>query len=151
MGAESARLLARHFGTLDALAATTEEGILEVRGVGEIIAHTVVQYFADATSRRLVERLRERGVNFTEPRAAEADGALKGKTVVITGSLPTLSRAQATELVEANGGRVTSSVSKATSFVVVGEDAGSKLEKAKALGIETIDEHELLRRVGRTR
>jgi DNA ligase (NAD+) len=109
----------------------------------------VVQYFGERTSRRLVERLRERGLNFTEPRAAGAGGALKGKTVVITGTLPTLSRAQATELVERHGGRVTSSVSKATSFVVVGEDAGTKLEKAKQLGIETIDERELLERVGK--
>jgi DNA ligase (NAD+) len=73
---------------------------------------------------------------------------LKGLTIVITGTLPTLSRGEATELIEAQGGRVTSGVSKATDFVVVGEDAGSKFEKARALGVETIDEAELLRRVG---
>jgi DNA ligase (NAD+) len=148
VGSESARLLARHFGTLDALAAATEDDILEVRGMGEIIARAVVQYFQDRTARRLIERLRERGINFKEPKAAEAGGALKGKTVVITGTLPTLSRAQATELVEAHGGRVTSSVSKATSFVVAGADAGSKLERARQLGVEVIDESELRRRVG---
>ena len=84
----------------------------------------------------------------TEPKQVAAGGAFKGLTVVITGTLPTLSRSQATELIEAQGGRVTSGVSKATDFVVVGEEAGSKLEKARSLGVETIDEAELLRRVG---
>jgi DNA ligase (NAD+) len=149
VGAGAADLLARHFGTLDALAAAGEEQILDVRGIGEIIARSVVSYFANPTTQRLIEKLRKAGVNFTEPRAAAAGSGLSGKTVVITGTLPTLSRQDATELIEANGGHVTSSVSKSTSFVVVGDDAGSKLEKARTLGIETIDEAELLRRIGR--
>ncbi|HEX6534994.1 MAG TPA: NAD-dependent DNA ligase LigA [Gemmatimonadaceae bacterium] len=149
VGEGAAQLLARHFGTLDALAAATEEEILAVRGIGEIIARSVVSYFANATTKRLVEKLRKAGVNFTEPRARSAGSGLAGKTVVITGTLPRLSRKEATELIEAHGGHVTSSVSKSTSFVLVGEDAGSKLEKARALGIETIDEGELLRLVGR--
>ena len=82
------------------------------------------------------------------PRAVVAGGPLSGKSVVITGTLPTLSRAKATAMIEAAGGRVTGSVSKSTSFLVSGEEAGSKLEKAKALGVDIIDEAELLRRVG---
>jgi len=96
-----------------------------------------------------VKKLADRGLTLTEPRRAAADGALRGMTVVITGTLPTLSRTQATSLVEEAGGRVTSGVSKATSFVVAGADPGSKLEKARALGVETIDEAELLARIGR--
>jgi DNA ligase (NAD+) len=88
------------------------------------------------------------GVTMREPRQRNSDGALKGMTVVITGTLPTLSRAEATEQVERAGARVTDSVSKKTSFLVAGEAAGSKLDKARALGVEIIDEAELLRRVG---
>jgi DNA ligase (NAD+) len=149
VGQNVAQLLARHFGSLDALAAASEEEVSAVPGIGDVIAHAVVAWFADPAARRLVDKLRKRGVTVTEPRPAASGGALKGKTVVITGTLPTLSRTQATELVESNGGRVTSSVSKQTSFVVVGDDAGSKLEKARTLGVEIIDEAELLRRVGR--
>jgi DNA ligase (NAD+) len=146
VGEIAARLLARHFGTMDALSEATEEDILGVRGVGDIIARSVVEWFSTRGAQRLVERLADRGLNMVEPQAASGS-SLKGKTVVITGTLPTLSRAQATELVEAHGGRVTSSVSKATSFVVAGADPGSKLEKANALGVEVIDEAELLNRV----
>jgi len=107
----------------------------------------VVAYFTDPSAQELLDALERHGVALTEPRSVEASGALRGRTVVITGTLPTLSRAAATELVEAAGGRVTSSVSRATSFVVAGEEAGGKLEKARALEIEVIDEAELLRRV----
>src|SRR6185437_9286529 len=105
-------------------------------GIGETIAESIAAWFADPQPRSLVERLRERGLTMDEPRTSTGE-ALKGLTVVITGSLPTLSREQAAALVEANGGRVSSSVSKKTSFVVVGDDAGSKLEKARQLGVET--------------
>jgi DNA ligase (NAD+) len=148
VGEQSAQLLARHFGTMDRLMAATADDILEVRGVGEIIAVAVSTFFATESSRALIEKLRDHGLTFAEPVQVAADGALKGKTVVITGTLPTLSRGEATAIVERSGGRVTSGVSKATSFVVVGEDAGSKLEKARQLGVETIDEAELLRRIG---
>jgi DNA ligase (NAD+) len=148
VGAIAAQLLARHFGNLDDLARATKDEIAAVRGVGEIIADGVAGYFSDRSAKRLVEKLRAAGVNFTEPRQAASGGALAGKTVVITGTLPTLSRTKATEAVEQAGGRVTNSVSKATSFLVAGEEAGSKLEKARTLGIEIIDEAELLRRIG---
>ncbi len=147
VGSIAAQLLARHFGTLDAVAAASAEEIASVRGVGPIIAEGVARYFDDAGARTLVDKLRDRGVNLTEPRQVAAGGSLAGKTVVITGTLPTLTRPRATEEVEKAGGRVTSSVSKATSFVVAGVEAGSKLEKARSLGVEVIDEAELLRRI----
>jgi DNA ligase (NAD+) len=150
VGATAAELLARHFGDLPAISEASVDDILAIRGIGETIAIAVTAFFADASARKLVKKLAAADVNFTEPKQIVAGGALKGLTVVITGTLPTLSRTAATELIEAQGGRVTSSVSKATDFVLVGDDAGSKLEKARALGVETIDEAELLRRVGMT-
>ena len=150
VGAIAAQVLAQHFGTLDALMAASADDILAVRGMGATIANGVVAYFSDPSGRRLVEKLRAAGVTFTEPRAVAAGGALSGKTVVITGTLPTLSRTKATATIEAAGGRVTGSVSKATDFLVAGEEAGSKLEKAKSLGVEIIDEAELLRRIAST-
>jgi DNA ligase (NAD+) len=148
VGQTAAQLLARHFGTMDALAAATADDILAIRGIGEGIAHAVVAFFHDASARELVRKLAEQGLTMSEPRSVSAGGAFKGMTFVVTGTLPTLSRAEATELIESQGGRVTSGVSKATTAVVVGEEAGSKLEKARALGVETIDESELRRRAG---
>jgi DNA ligase (NAD+) len=147
VGAGAAQLLARHFGSLDALARASEADILAVHGIGETTAHAVVTFFQNPTTERLVKKLRARGVNLEELRQRATGGALAGKTVVITGTLPTLSRQQATELVEANGGRAAGSVSKNTDFLVAGEAAGSKLEKARTLGVEVIDEAELLRRI----
>ncbi|HKY98214.1 MAG TPA: NAD-dependent DNA ligase LigA [Gemmatimonadaceae bacterium] len=148
VGAGAAQLLARHFGHLDDLARATKDEIASVRGMGDIIADGVVSYFSNKSAKRIIEKLRGAGVNFAEPRQAQSSGALSGKTVVITGTLPTMSRTQATEAIEGAGGRVTSSVSKATSFLVAGDDAGSKLEKARALGVEIIDEDELKERIG---
>jgi DNA ligase (NAD+) len=148
VGQTAAQLLARHFGDMARLAAATEEDILAVRGIGETIAHALVAYFRDPSARALLKKLDKAGLTLEEPRAVATGAALAGMTFVITGTLPTLSRTQATELIESQGGRVTSGVSKATTAVVVGEEAGSKLDKARALGIETIDEAELRRRVG---
>ena len=97
-----------------------------------------------------MERLRSAGLNFREPRAASGNGPLNGLNVILTGTLPTLSRAQATELIEKAGGKVGSAVTRKTSFLVAGEEAGSKLDKAKKLGVEILDEAELLRRLGVT-
>jgi len=149
VGEIAAKQIAKHFGTMDAIAEATAEQILEVHGIGETIAESIAAWFSNPRARRLIDRLRERGLTLTEPQTSTS-GALKGMTVVITGTLPTLSREQTVALVEANGGRVANSVSKKTSFVVVGEDAGSKLEKARQLGVETIDEAELKRRVAVT-
>ena len=150
VGKTVAQLLARRFGTMAALMKATSEQINDVPGVGGAIAEAVVAFFAEPRNVKLIERLRRSGLEFSEPRAAAADGPLLGKTYVLTGTLPTLSRGQATELIEGAGGRVAGSVSKKTDAVVAGDDAGGKLEKAKTLGVEVIDEAELLRRVGRT-
>lgn len=148
VGATAAELLARHFETLDALMAASEDEIAGVHGIGDVMARSVIEYFADASARDLVERLRVMGLTLREPIVKAASGALRGATVVITGTLPTLSRQQAVQLIEQHGGRVTDSVSKKTSFVVAGESPGSKLEKARTFGVEVIDEPELLRRLG---
>ena len=147
VGEIAARLLARHFGSMYALAAAAhdEAQILAVRGVGETIARSVVRWFAQPEAHALLARLEKHGLNFEEPNAA-AGTVFRGQTFVITGTLPTLSREQATELIERHGGRVTSSVSKKTSMLVAGEDAGGKLERARELGVLVIDEAELLRR-----
>ena len=150
VGAQAAQLLARQYGSLDAIMAATVDQLAAVRGIGQIIAQSVASYFADESTRALVERLRSRGLNFTEPNAVQADGVLTGSTVVLTGTLPTLSRGEATARIEQAGGRVTSSVSKKTSFVVAGEEAGSKLEKAVALGVPVLTEAELLERLSGT-
>jgi DNA ligase (NAD+) len=147
VGAIAAQLLAQHFGTLDALMAASADDILAVRGIGATIANGVVAYFSDPSAKRLIEKLRASGVNLTEPRAVVAGGPLSGLTFVITGTLPTLSRSKATAMIEAAGGRVTGSVSKATDFLLAGEEAGSKLEKAKSLDVDVIDEADLLRRL----
>jgi DNA ligase (NAD+) len=146
IGEIAAKQIAKHFGTMDAIASATTADVLAIHGIGDTIAESLISWFSDEKARRLIERLRERGLTFDEPQT-QTGGALKGMIVVITGSLPTLSREQAAAMVEANGGRISSSVSKKTSFVLVGEDAGSKLEKARTLGVETIDEAEFLRRV----
>jgi DNA ligase (NAD+) len=148
VGAQAAQLLARQYGSLDAMMAASPAQLGEVRGIGDIIAASVARYFADPTAQALLEKLRARGLRFDEPNAVQSDGPLTGATIVLTGSLPTLSRGDATALVERAGGRVTSSVSKKTTFVVAGEEAGSKLDKARELGVEVIDEAELRRRVG---
>ena len=148
VGQTAGQLLARHFGSIQAIANAGTEDIAAVRGIGEIIARAVSAYFQDPSVIQVVERLQRHGVTVVEPVAVARGGAFEGMTFVVTGTLPTLSRSRATELIESQGGRVTSGVSKATSVVVVGEDAGSKLEKATALGVETIDEAELVRRAG---
>jgi DNA ligase (NAD+) len=143
VGSTAAQLLARHFGDMRSLRRASAEDNLALRGIGETIAVAVVAYFQDPSAAALVDKLAAAGLTLTEPMPVSVGGAFKGMTFVVTGTLPTLSRAQATELIESNGGRVTSGVSKATDYVVVGEDAGSKLDKARALGVKTIGEDEL--------
>jgi DNA ligase (NAD+) len=150
VGKTVAQLLARRFGTMQALMQATEAEINDVPGIGGAIAEAVVAFFAEPRNLELVGRLERAGLTFKEPRATVAGGPLAGKTYVLTGSLPTLARGQAAELIESAGGRVASSVSKKTDAVVAGADAGGKLEKARSLGVEVIDEDELLRRIGRT-
>jgi len=150
VGKTVAVLLARRFGTMEALASATGDAVNAVPGIGPAIAEAVVAFFGERRNQRLIKRLGASGLNFVEPTAEAADGALAGKTYVLTGTLPTLSRADATALIENAGGRVAGTVSRKTDAVVAGEEAGGKLEKAQSLGVEVIDEGELLRRVGRT-
>jgi DNA ligase (NAD+) len=117
-----------------------------VRGIGPAIAEAVAAFLAEPRNRKLIERLEKAGLTMKEPATPEGKGPLAGQTYVITGTLPSLSRARATTLIEEAGGHVTDGVSKKTTAVVVGADAGSKLERAKALRIPVIDEAELLRR-----
>jgi DNA ligase (NAD+) len=148
VGAVAAQLLARRFGSIEALQAASLDEIMAVRGIGDVIAQSVREFLDDDAAKALVRKLVAAHVQTTEPDTSGGDGPLNGLTVVITGTLPTLSRTNATTLVERAGGRVTSSVSKNTSFLVAGEEAGSKLDKAKQLAVEVIDEAELLRRAG---
>jgi DNA ligase (NAD+) len=151
VGKTVARLLALHFGTMERLSQATLDTINNVPGIGLVIAEAVVSFFQNPDNQRLVADLAALGVNLKEPKTAVSDGPLSGKTYVITGTLPTLSRSQATEFIEQAGGRVSGSVSKKTDALVAGQEAGGKLEKAKELGVEVIDEAELLRRVRSTR
>ena len=149
VGQQGAKLLARHFGTMRALASASAEEIAEVRGIGPIVAEAVAGFFAEPRNRKLIERLEKLGLTLRETATATGPRPLVDQTYVVTGTLPTLSRQQARDLIEAAGGHVSDSLSKKTTALVVGADPGSKLEKAKALGVEQIDEAELLRRANR--
>lgn len=143
VGQKAAKVLAARFGTLDTLMAATEEELTAVPDIGTITAQSLLEWFASPQSRHLIETLREAGVSF-ESTEAPVGEALAGKTFVLTGTLPNLERKEAAALIEAQGGKVSGSVSKKTSYVVAGESAGSKLKKANELGIPILSEEELL-------
>jgi DNA ligase (NAD+) len=147
VGEHVARVLATAFGSVERLAKATEEELQETPEVGPKIAASVRDFFRRKENRDLLEKLRKGGVSF--PGAKRREGrALAGRMFVFTGALPRLSREEAGRLCEENGGRVSSSVSRKTDFVVAGEAAGSKLEKARDLGVKVIDEAEFLRMIG---
>jgi DNA ligase (NAD+) len=153
VGERAAQVLAGAFGTIDALMAATPEDLQQVPEIGPVVAAVVRAYFDEPRNRALVERLRAAGVNLEgpitiRPGAPPSDEPLAGKTFVITGTLERMSREAAEEAIQQRGGRVSGSVSKKTAYLVVGQDAGSKLEKARALGVETIDEPAFLRLIG---
>lgn len=146
VGESTARDLARHFGTLDALLGAGEAELLEVVDVGPVVAQSIVRFCAEAHNREVIEQLRAAGVHWREGKGtAHKAGPLIGKTVVLTGTLPTLSRDEAKMRIEASGGKVSGSVSRKTNYVVVGTEPGSKAEKARELGVITVDEAGLLR------
>ncbi len=148
VGTKTAKDLARHFGTLSALRAASEAELSEIEDVGPVVAKDVSDFFRDTRIAAQIDRLLELGVQPEETVAGDAgDLPLKGLTVVITGTLSTLSRRDAEALVERNGGKAAGSVSKKTAFVVVGENAGSKADKAKELGIPMLTEEEFLKRI----
>ena len=145
VGETTAKDLARHFGSLDRLIVATETDLLAVRDVGPIVAQSIQQFFAEPHNREVVRQLREAGVHWPESTGMQQSaGKLAGKTLVLTGTLPTLTRDAAKEKIEAAGGKVAGSVSKKTDYVVAGEEAGSKLVKAQELGVVVLDEAGLL-------
>jgi DNA ligase (NAD+) len=145
VGEATAKDLAKHFGSLDALMAADESALLAVRDVGPAVAQSVQTFLAQGHNREMLQALRDAGVYWSEAAPSTAPtGALAGKTVVLTGSLPTLSRDQAKEMLEAAGAKVAGSVSKKTDYVVAGSEAGSKLDKAQSLGIAVLDEAQML-------
>jgi DNA ligase (NAD+) len=149
VGERAAQLLAARFGTMERLLAGTEADINEIYGLGPQIAQAVTIFLAEPRNRATVERLAAAGVVMTEEGHTEGPRPLDGKSLVLTGGLASLSRDQAKDLIIRQGGRVTGSVSKKTDYVVVGEDAGSKADDAKRLGVTTLDEAAFLKLVGR--
>jgi DNA ligase (NAD+) len=147
VGERTAQLLADAFGSMDALLAATPEELERVQEVGPRVAAAVHEFFAEQRNRDLIERLRAAGLTFTAERRKRS-AKLEGLTFVLTGTLPTLTRDEAKDRIEASGGRVSGSVSKKTSYVLAGDDAGSKLDKARELKVPVIDEAELLEMLG---
>ena len=150
VGETTARDLAAHFGSLDALMAADEAELLEVADVGPVVAASVAHFFAERRNRDVIGELRAAGVHWPESgaRRAAAAGPLAGATFVVTGTLPSMTREQATERIVAAGGKVSGSVSSKTTFVVAGAQAGAKLERARALGVPVIDEGQLRQLLG---
>ena len=142
VGKQSAKDLEAYFDSLDAIASASVEALVEVDGVGSIMAQSLHAWFADPDHTTLIDRFRKYGLNFQSARIEIGDSALAGKIFVLTGSLPTLTRSEATAMIEKVGGRTSSSVSKKTNYVVAGEASGSKYTKAEKLGIVILDEDE---------
>jgi DNA ligase (NAD+) len=150
VGTGAAKSLCKQFPMLDDIFHASAEQLMEAEDIGEVIARSLTRWCGDSRNRDLVERLRKAGVNFKselyQPRAKA--GPLAGKTFVLTGTLPNLTREQAAAKIEAMGGKVSGSVSKKTDYVVAGAEAGSKLDKAQKLGVKILDEAGLLKLVG---
>ena len=147
IGKKTAYDLMAHFGTLEALMGASEQELEDVEDVGGIVAASITEYFADEENCRFVNRLLEAGVHPQMHAQQDAGTLFEGMTFVLTGTLPTLSRAQAQEMIRKNGGKATGSVSKKTSIVLAGESAGSKLDKARELGVRIIDEAQFLQMI----
>ncbi len=143
VGESTARDLANFFRTIEALETATEEDLLKVPDVGEVVAMSIVHFFAQEHNREVIFSLLEKGVHWETPQEQVANDLVSGKTFVLTGTLPTMGREEAKALLLAQGAKVSGSVSKKTSYVVAGAEAGSKLEKAQALGITVINEEQM--------
>ena len=146
VGRKTARDIVNAFGTMEKVRSATAEELVALPDIGDIVAQSVVEFFSFEENNVMIDRLFSAGV---KPRAAEgkAEGVFSGLTLVVTGTLPTLSRKEAEELIVRNGGKASSSVSKKTAFVVAGEAAGSKLDKAQSLGVTVLDESEFLAKI----
>lgn len=149
IGAGAAKLIAKRAGSIDALFGLTAEELTEINDVGMIMAESVTDFFAQPHTRTLIQKFKDAGVNTDYIGEARSSDALEGMTIVVTGTLPTLGRKDATALIEQNGGKASGSVSKKTTYVLAGEAAGSKLTKANELGIPVIDEAEFMKMIGR--
>jgi DNA ligase (NAD+) len=140
VGERTAQLLSDYFGNLDDIARASEAELQEVTEVGPKVSDSIRNFFSEERNRELIEKLRAAGLQFTAEKVRKKEGPLAAKTFVLTGTLPTLSREDAKARIEAAGGKVSGSVSAKTHYVVAGEEAGSKLEKAKSLNIPILDE-----------
>ena len=143
VGAVTAKDLAAKFGSVGALSKATADELVAIDGIGDVVADGIVQYFAEPQNLEIIAALKDIGIDPTYTQATK-EGTFTGKKVVLTGSLDAYTRGQAGKLIEERGGEIASSVSKNVDLVVVGADAGSKLDKAKKLGIRTIDEAEFV-------
>jgi DNA ligase (NAD+) len=143
VGSQNAELIVTHFPAMERLLAAGVEEMAAIPGIGPVMAAAVTDWLTNERNRELVSRLQEAGVNMRAEPAPAREGPLSGLTFVITGTLPTLSRQRATELIEAAGGKVTGSVSGKTDYLLLGEDPGSKLDKARELGVRLLDEQGL--------
>ena len=150
VGAKTAKDLARRFGTIEALRSATVEQLTEVPDVGEIVARSIVEFFADPSIAIQVDRLLAHGVK-PRPEEVQQDSPISGKTIVVTGTLEKLDRRQAEALIESFGGKAAGSVSKKTDYVLAGESAGSKLTKARELGVRVLNEQEFFELIGETK
>ena len=150
VGAKTAKDLARCFGTIEALRSATVEQLTEVPDVGEIVARSIVEFFADPSIATQVDRLLAHGVK-PRPEEVQQDSPISGKTIVVTGTLEKLDRRQAEALIESLGGKAAGSVSKKTDYVLAGESAGSKLTKARELGVRVLNEQEFFELIGETK
>ncbi|MGD0323975.1 MAG: NAD-dependent DNA ligase LigA [Terriglobia bacterium] len=148
VGERTGQLLADHFASLDKLAKASEEELLEVEEVGPRVAESILEFFREPRNLKVIEKLRKARLQFESAKVHKPEGNLAGKQFVLTGTLPRYSRDEAKKMIEEAGGRVTGSVSKKTDYVVVGADPGSKLDKARSLGVKTIEEGELLKLLG---
>ena len=148
VGAKAATLLCEEFNSIEGLINAQITDIIKIDGIGDIMAESVAEYFKSESVRNVIRRLQEKGVNMQYTSSVESD-VLKGRTIVVTGTLPTLSRDEAEKLIRDNGGKASSSVSKKTSYVLAGEKAGSKLDKANSLGIPVITEEEFLKMINK--
>ncbi|MFM8502084.1 MAG: helix-hairpin-helix domain-containing protein, partial [Fluviibacter sp.] len=147
VGEQTAKDLARYLGSMDALLLADVSTLMLVPDVGPVVADSIVAFFSEDHNREVLARMQAAGVHWQDIPVQHADGPLLGKTIVLTGTLPNLSRDEAKALVEAAGGKVSGSVSAKTYWVVAGEAAGSKLDKALSLGIAILDEAEFLKRL----
>ena len=144
IGLKAAKLISDHFLSIDKILEAEEEDYLAIDGFGAVMAQSAVQYFSLPATKELINELKASGVKMPEVEKKAEGGIFDGKTFVLTGTLPTMTRSEASKIIEANGGKTSSSVSKKTSFVLAGEDAGSKLTKAQSLGVTIITEEEFL-------